>query len=55
MRSKYPGAGVSVALPRLEPLRSVCTDALEVAYIEADPGDAEVALLLHGFPYDIHS
>ena len=34
-------------------LRSVRTDVLEVAYFEA--GDGEVVLLLHGFPYDIHS
>jgi pimeloyl-ACP methyl ester carboxylesterase len=46
---------VTGALPRLEPLRYVRTDALEVAYLEAGPDDGEVALLLHGFPYDIHS
>src|SRR5256885_9163467 len=55
MRSENPGAVVSGALPRLEPPRSVRTDALEVAYFEAGPSDGEVALLLHGFPYDIHS
>ena len=55
MRSENPGAVVSGALPRLEPLRSVRTDALEVAYFEAGPSDGDVALLLHGFPYDIHS
>ncbi len=55
MRSENPGAMVSGALPRLEPLRSVRTDALEVAYFEAGPSDGEVALLLHGYPYDIHS
>jgi pimeloyl-ACP methyl ester carboxylesterase len=43
------------ALPRLEPLRYVRTDALEIAYFEAGPGDGEVVLLLHGFPYDVHS
>jgi hypothetical protein len=32
------------ALPRLEPLRYVRTDALEVAYFEAGPGDGEVVL-----------
>lgn len=46
---------VSEELPRLEPLRHVRTDTLEVAYFEAGPEDGEVALLLHGFPYDIHS
>jgi pimeloyl-ACP methyl ester carboxylesterase len=42
-------------LPPLESLRYVRTDALEVAYYEAGPSDGEVALVLHGFPYDIHS
>jgi pimeloyl-ACP methyl ester carboxylesterase len=46
---------VTGALPRLEPLRYVRTDALEVAYVEAGPSDGDVALLLHGFPYDVHS
>jgi len=55
MRSDNPGAVVSGALPRLEPLRSVRTDALEVAYFEAGPSDGEVEHLLHGSPYDIHS
>src|SRR6266699_35947 len=55
MRSENPGAVVSRALPRLEPLRYVRTATLEAAYYEAGPGDGEVALLLHGFPYDIHS
>lgn len=55
MRSENPGAAVTGALPRLEPLRYVSTDVLEVAYFEAGPNDGEVVLLLHGFPYDIHS
>jgi pimeloyl-ACP methyl ester carboxylesterase len=46
---------VTGTLPRLKPLRCVRTDALEVAYFEAGPSDGEVALLLHGFPYDVHS
>ncbi len=45
MRSENPGAVVTRALPRLEPLRCVRTDALEVAYFEAGPSDGEVALL----------
>ena len=55
MRSENPGTVVTKALPRLEPLRYVRTDALEVAYYEAGPSDGKVALLLHGYPYDIHS
>jgi len=46
---------VTGALPRLEPLRYARTDTLEVAYFEAGPSDGAVTLLLHGFPYDIHS
>jgi pimeloyl-ACP methyl ester carboxylesterase len=38
---------------RLEPLRHV--DALTIAYFEAGPADGPVVMLLHGFPYDIHS
>ncbi len=44
-----------MSLPRLEPLRHVRTGVLDIAYHEAGPGDGEVVLLLHGFPYDIHS
>jgi pimeloyl-ACP methyl ester carboxylesterase len=44
-----------MSLPRLGPLRQVRTDVLEIAYHEAGPPDGEVTLLLHGFPYDIHS
>src|SRR5450432_2009104 len=55
MGNENPIAVVTGALPRLEPLQYVRTDVLEVAYFEAGPGDGEVTLLLHGFPYDIHS
>ncbi|CAM6102483.1 unnamed protein product [Calypogeia fissa] len=41
--------------PRLEPLSYVRTDRLNVAFYEAGPADGEVVLLLHGWPYDIHS
>ncbi|WJR77837.1 alpha/beta hydrolase [Bradyrhizobium sp. NP1] len=40
---------------RLEPLRHAKTDVLEIAYHEAGPADGPVAILLHGYPYDIHS
>ena len=40
---------------RLEPLRHVDADVLNIAYYEAGPADGPVVLLMHGFPYDIHS
>jgi pimeloyl-ACP methyl ester carboxylesterase len=42
-------------LPRLGPVRTVRTDVLEVGYVEAGPRDGEPVVLLHGFPYDVHS
>src|SRR6185436_3001547 len=40
---------------RLEPLRQIDAGVLKIAYYEEGPTDGPVALLLHGFPYDIHS
>jgi pimeloyl-ACP methyl ester carboxylesterase len=40
---------------RLEPLRHVDAGVLNIAYYEAGPAGGPVVLLLHGFPYDIHS
>lgn len=46
---------MTYALNQLAPLESVTTDVLEVAYYAAGPADGQPVLLLHGFPYDIHS
>jgi len=40
---------------RLEPLRSVDAGVLNIAYYEDGPADGPPVVLLHGFPYDIHS
>jgi pimeloyl-ACP methyl ester carboxylesterase len=40
---------------RFEPLRHVDAGVLNIAYYEAGPAAGPLAILLHGFPYDIHS
>jgi len=40
---------------RLEPLRHVDAGVLTVGYYEEGPAAGPVVMLLHGFPYDIHS
>jgi len=40
---------------RMEPLRKVEAGVLDVAYHEAGPADGPPVLLMHGFPYDIHT
>src|SRR5581483_4687922 len=42
-------------LRRLELLRHVETELLNVAYYEAGPASGPAVILLHGFPYDIHT
>ncbi|AYF97172.1 alpha/beta fold hydrolase [Protaetiibacter intestinalis] len=43
------------AQTRLEPLHTVTTPVLEIAYAEFGPADGQPVVLLHGYPYDIHS
>eukprot|EP01036_Dinobryon_divergens_P042755 gene42755-56833_t len=40
---------------RMEPLRKIAAGVLEVAYFETGPADGPPVLLMHGFPYDIHT
>lgn len=51
--SAYAGDGLP--LMRLQPLKYVDAGVLNIAYYETGPRDGPVAMLLHGFPYDIHS
>jgi pimeloyl-ACP methyl ester carboxylesterase len=39
---------------RMEPLRHVDAGPLNIGYYETGPADGPAAILLHGFPYDIH-
>ena len=38
-----------------QPVRSVETDALQIAYVEHGPADGWPVILSHGFPYDVHA
>jgi pimeloyl-ACP methyl ester carboxylesterase len=40
---------------RMEPLKHVDAGVLNIAYYEEGPADGPVTILLHGFPYDIHT
>ncbi|NWL76523.1 alpha/beta hydrolase [Pseudomonas taiwanensis] len=47
-----PATGANTSLG---PLHHVDAGVLNVAYAEAGPADGRVVILLHGWPYDIHS
>ena len=41
--------------PTVGPLRQVDAGLLNVGYVDTGPADGRAAVLLHGWPYDIHS
>lgn len=45
----------SPSAARLPTLRQVSAGSLDVGYVDAGPADGRAVLLLHGWPYDIHS
>src|SRR5262245_14414127 len=56
-RAQSPGnastnAGASAAFG---PLKQIDTGVLNTGYVEAGPADGRPVILLHGWPYDIHS
>jgi pimeloyl-ACP methyl ester carboxylesterase len=47
--------GAAQARPSFGPIRQIDAGVLNVGYVEAGPRDGTPVVLLHGFPYDIHS
>jgi len=42
-------------VPTLGPLRQIDAGALSIGYVDAGPSDGSPVILLHGWPYDVHS
>lgn len=40
---------------REQPLKTIDTPTLHIAYLEDGPGDGWPVILTHGFPYDVHA
>ncbi|KAK4034863.1 Alpha/Beta hydrolase protein [Parachaetomium inaequale] len=55
LAGRQPLSNTTLNNPRLEPLKYTNTSRLRIAYYEAGPASGPPVLLLHGWPYDIHS
>src|SRR4051794_19794308 len=49
------GPGAKSVSPMLDRLKQVRAGVLDVGHVEVGPGHGQAVLLLHGWPYDIHS
>ncbi|OQS45310.1 alpha/beta fold hydrolase [Chromobacterium violaceum] len=52
-----PGAMATAAqaLPTFKTIRQIDAGALNIGYVDEGPADGPAVILLHGWPYDIHS
>jgi hypothetical protein len=49
------GAQPGGAKPTVLPVKQIDAGVLNVGYAEAGPADGPAVVLLHGWPYDIHT
>src|SRR5690606_37646633 len=54
-RASLAGVQTRALSPALGPLKRVRTSLLETAYADVGPPEGQAVLLLHGWPYDIHT
>jgi pimeloyl-ACP methyl ester carboxylesterase len=54
-RSAASQAASQAASASFGPARQIAAGVLDVGYVEAGPADGRPVILMHGFPYDVHS